>query len=67
MAQEENTVKQDTDNITIGTPTEFKEDLRVKAVLRGYNLSTAGYEILQLGLPIWLKKRPVKVKMKDAA
>lgn len=67
MAQGEKEIKQDIENITIGAPAGFKEDLKVKAVLRGFNLSTAGYEILQIGLPLWLKKHPIKHKLSDAA
>jgi hypothetical protein len=59
--------KNDTDNISILAPKDFKNDLKLEAFMRDHTISVAGLEILKLGLPLYLKKFPAKRKIKKAA
>jgi ferredoxin-NADP reductase len=47
---------EDTDNISIVGPVNFKQAIRVEGARRGHTISQAGLEALRLGWPLYLKK-----------
>lgn len=51
---------EDKDTITVKAPTDFKEELREEARLRGHSINEAALEILIDGLPKYKKRHKQK-------